>query len=396
MKNIGIIIQKLNGGGAERCAANLSVELSEDYNVKLIVFDNNNQVYANGGEVIDLKMPPSRTLLGKVTNLIKRIHAVKKIKKNHSIDYSISLLEGANLVNVLSRYNEKVIVSERNLISFFETNALSKTKTRIISNMADKVVSLSNMVKQDLVKEFKINESKIVTIYNSCDYKRLSNVSNRTHEILKELDSKYKYIITAGRLTEQKGQCNLIKSFKLVKEKNPDIKLLILGEGELEESLKKLSKSLNVDKDVHFLGYVPDPHSLIERCEAFVFPSIVEGLGNVILEAIACGKTVISSDCDAGPREILAPDTDINYKTKDIEYAKYGVLIPTFSKEECNFDEKYIIEKHKFLSNAIIEIIQNNDKRCYYENQSKKRSEDFLPENIKQHWKELFKELSES
>lgn len=392
MKNISIIVQKLNGGGAERCAANLSLELSKYYNVKLIVFDNSNQVYRHGGELIDLGLPPRSGVHGKIVNVIKRIICLKKIKKSMNIECSISLLAGANLVNVLSRYKDKVIISERNLTSFFETSFISKLQVKLLANSADKVVALSNKVKKDLIENFNISESKIITIYNSCDYNRLKNPSKRAQEILQSLNSNYKYITTVGRLTEQKSQCNLIKSFKLINDKIPESRLLILGEGELEGDLKNLAKSLNLDKYIIFPGYVKDPHAIIEKCDIFAFTSIVEGLGNVLLEALACSKVIVSSDCDAGPREILAPNTDIDIKTDKIEFGEYGVLVPTFTKEESNFDKDDFNKKHQIIADAIIDLLLDDSKKNYYENQAKKRIEDFTPINISNCWKKVIEE----
>ena len=84
MKNIGIIIQKLKNGGAERAAANLSIDLSEKYNVYLIVFDSTDITYKYAGNLIDLKLPPQKSIFGKLRYMIKRISKVKKIKKQYN------------------------------------------------------------------------------------------------------------------------------------------------------------------------------------------------------------------------------------------------------------------------------------------------------------------------
>ena len=76
------------------------------------------------------------------------------------------------------------------------------------------------------------------------------------------------------------------------------------------------------------MGFVINPHGFIARCDVFVFPSLFEGFGMAILEALACGKACISSDCSAGPREILAPGTPVSKKTDTVEMAEYGILTP--------------------------------------------------------------------
>ena len=99
MKNVAIIIQKLNGGGAERTASNLSISLKDHYNVHLIVFDGRDISYPYEGTLHDLKLPPVEGKIGKVLTVYKRVSAIKKILKEEKIDCSISLMDGANLVN---------------------------------------------------------------------------------------------------------------------------------------------------------------------------------------------------------------------------------------------------------------------------------------------------------
>lgn len=390
-KNVAIIIQKLKNGGAERAAANLSKDLSDKYNIFIITFDAQNICYDYSGELIDLNLPATSNILKKFIFFLKRVKKVKKIKKEKNIDVAISFMEGANLVNVLSKGKEKVITSERNLPSFFYKR---KAKLRFICNKADKIVTLSKLVKKDLVENYGISSEKIVPIYNSCDKKRLMKSSKEVDNIIENLDRNKRYIVTMGRLNYQKGQWHLIKAFKKVKEEIKDAELLILGKGEMEKELKELVDKLGMQKSVKFLGYLKNPHRILNYCDIFVFSSIVEGLGNVLLEALAFDKAIISTDCDAGPREILAPNTNMDKKTNKIEYGKYGVLVPTFDEKNINKNDIFeISKKESILADAIIEMLKNEKLRKYYENNTKERIKDFQPNKIKKDWINLIERV---
>lgn len=390
-KNVAIIIQKLKNGGAERAAANLSKDLSDKYNIFIITFDAQNICYDYSGELIDLNLPATSNILKKSIVFLKRIKKVKKIKKEKNIDVAISFMEGANLVNILSKGKERVITSERNLPSFFYKQ---KFKLKFICNKADKVVTLSKLVKKDLVENYGINSEKIVPIYNSCDKKRLLESSTEVDHIIEKLDKNKRYIVTMGRLNYQKGQWHLIKAFKKVKEEIKDVELLILGKGEMENDLKELAQKLGIQKSVKFLGYLKNPHRILNYCDIFVFSSIVEGLGNVLLEALAFDKAIISTDCDAGPREILAPDTNMDKKTKKIEYGKYGILVPTFDEKNLNRNDIFeISSKESILADAIIEMLKNEKLKKHYENNAKERIKDFQPSKIKKDWINLIERV---
>ena len=184
-----------------------------------------------------------------------------------------------------------------------------------------------------------------------------------------------------GRLTKQKGQWHLIRAFKKVKEKITNMKLIILGTGELEDYLKKLVVGLNLEKDVYFLGFQKNPFKFISKSKIHVFPSLYEGFPNALVEAMACEIPVISSDCKSGPREILAPETNIDVETKIIEYAKYGVLIPV-----CN-DNYYkakdpLTNKEMILAKSIVELYLSKELLENYTVKSKERVKDFNKDNI--------------
>lgn len=384
MKNIAIIITKLNGGGAERCASNLSIELSKKYNVKLIVFDSTNMTYPYGGELIDLKIPNSNGLLNKVINVIKRVNKVREVKKKYKIDCSISLLDGPNIVNVLSSCGEKTIVSVRNMLSHEPMNNLRKKLVRYTSLHSDVTVSLSEMVKYDLVNYFKIPKEKITTIYNHCDAQLLRNLSEK-NPIGINVDPDKANFVTMGRLNKQKGQWHLIRAFQNVVKAIPNAHLYIMGSGKYEQQLKNLISELHLENSITITGYIKNPHGIYSQCEAFVFPSLFEGLGNVLLEALAFDMPIISSDCEAGPREILAPNTDLQTKALDMELAEYGVLVPVCDGLHFNATEP-LTKQEECLANAMIYLHNNAVTRDNYRNKAKERMKNFDKQLIMNEW----------
>lgn len=387
MKNVAIIITKLNGGGAERCASNLSIELSKIYNVKLIVFDSTNITYPYAGELISLDISSSNGLVQKVVNVIKRVLKVRKIKKEHNIDCAISLLDGPNIVNVLSTCGERTIVSVRNMLSHEPMNVFRKLMVKYTSNNSDVTVSLSEMVKNDLIKSFGIAQNKITTIYNHCDAQLLKSLAKDSTTGLNVDSDKVNYV-TMGRLNNQKGQWHLIRAFKKVVESISNAHLYIMGEGELEQPLKVLIRELGLDNSVTLTGYIKNPHSIYEKCEVFVFPSLFEGLGNVLLEALAFDMPIISCDCEAGPREILAPNTDLCIKASDIELAEYGVLVPVCDGEHFNSTD-LLTHAEKCLADAMICLHNDFELREKYTAKARERMEKFNKNVIMEDWKNV-------
>lgn len=384
MKNVAIIITKLNGGGAERSAANLSIELSKKYNVVLVVFDGRNITYPYEGTLIDLQITSSNNSVSRIINMIKRIVALKKIKKKYNISCTISLLEGPNLVNVLSRVNDKVIISVRSLLSSLPLRKF-RIKSIVYSSMkADLTISLSEMVRQDLISNFGIPDTKVKTIYNHCDADLLHSLVRDTPKP-SFIDDKSVYIATMGRLTHVKGQWHQIRAFKEVLKQIENAKLLIVGEGELEKDLKDLADKLGIADKVIFTGYIKNPHIVLQYSEMFIFSSLSEGLGNVLLEALAFNMPIVSVDCVAGPREILAPDTNIHSTAKSMELCKYGILVPAMDNDHFNpVDELTPAEKE--LSRAIVRMHQDEELREKYSRCAQKRIMDFDAEKIIESW----------
>ncbi len=116
---------------------------------------------------------------------------------------------------------------------------------------------------------------------------------------------KQKYLISIGRLTKQKNFELLINFFYKLSGKYSKFDLVIIGEGEDEFKLKNLSKKLNIDKKVHFIGYQKNIFKYLTNAECFILTSLWEDPGFVIVEAALSNIPIISSNCPNGPEEII-------------------------------------------------------------------------------------------
>lgn len=131
-------------------------------------------------------------------------------------------------------------------------------------------------------------------------------------------------ILACGRLTPQKGFPTLIHAFALLRFPEPST-LTILGEGEQRADLEELAETLGVRDRVYLPGFTGNPYHHMQACDVFVLSSLWEGLPNVLIEAMACGASVVATDCAGnGPREIL-------------EDGQWGVLVPPGNPEALAF-----------------------------------------------------------
>lgn len=392
MKNIAIIISSLKGGGAERVVSNITMNLPKDkYKVYLILFDSSSIEYPYSGELIDINIKANNNPIIKAINFIRRHFKIKKIKVRYKINTSISFLGGPNLLNILTKSKDKVVVSVRGYTSRQPEGIYSyigKYLMKKTYNNADVIIGVSNLIKTDLVKNYDINEKKILTIYNPYDLEKIEKLSKELIEDEYESIFKGNVIITVGRLNHLKGHWHLIRAFKKINDCKKDVKLVILGEGELKEYLQSLIDSLDLNNNVHLLGFKTNPYKYIKKSSIFVLPSLSEGFPNVLAESMACGIPVISCDCKSGPREILAPGTDIEYQCIETEYAEHGILIPVCDGKYYSFDD-LLTKEEDIMANSILEILNDEKLHERYAREAIKRVKDFQMSSIMEKWEDV-------
>ena len=181
--------------------------------------------------------------------------------------------------------------------------------------LADAVVAVSQGVAEDLVATLGLPRQRITTIYNPVVTPKLGVLAGEAppHAWLGE-DTGWPVIVGAGRLVASKNFPLLLKAFAKLRERRP-ARLLILGEGPERGRLEALAHDLALTDCVALPGYVANPYAAFSRAALFVLSSDHEGLPTVLIEALACGCPVVSTDCPSGPAEIL-------------EYGRYGELVP--------------------------------------------------------------------
>ena len=179
-------------------------------------------------------------------------------------------------------------------------NKFYKYLMPLLLRKADKIICISENTKKDLMKFYNVDEKKIKVIYNGYD-SNLFNCKNVKKEVLKKYNITDDYMIMVGASYPHK---NLEMALYALKDLDEECKLVVVGkDSKYILKLKALANELNIEEKIKFIGYVPDEDlpSLYHYSKAFIYTTLYEGFGLPILEAMACGTVVLSSDNSSLP-----------------------------------------------------------------------------------------------
>jgi len=179
---------------------------------------------------------------------------------------------------------------------------------------ADAIVAVSNGVADDLSSTAGIARKRITTIYNPVVTPGLQEKARATLNHPWFAPGSPPVVLGVGRLAAEKDFPTLLKAFARVRAVRK-ARLMILGEGRERATLEALAHELGVATDVELPGFVDNPFAYMARAAVFVLSAVWEGFGNVVVEAMACGCPVVSTDCPSGPAEIM-------------DGGAYGSLVP--------------------------------------------------------------------
>lgn len=318
-----ILLPDLRGGGAERVAVNLANSfVQRGYAVDMVMLS------AAGEFLADLR--PEITVVDLQVNRLRGalpplIRYLRQTRPDALLACMWPLTVIALWARTLARVATRVVVAEHTTWSRAEiVNASAVTRWQARSTMhfafprANGVVAVSQGAADDLARFARIEPQSITVIYNPV-------VGERRPSLMEQLapagwwTGPHRRVLAVGTLKAIKDYSTLLAAFAKLRQQI-DARLLILGEGECRPALEAQAKQLGIDGSVLMPGFVKDPTPYYQHADLHVLSSTGEGLPTVIIEALAAGTPVVSTDCPSGPREILCDD-------------KYGRLVPVGDAE---------------------------------------------------------------
>jgi glycosyltransferase involved in cell wall biosynthesis len=348
--------------------------LQDRYDIYLAVFTKKDIFYdVSGINVIDLNLGTVDSKLGKIINIIKRIKALKHLKRKLKIDISYSFGTTANIVNVLSKAQDTTWAGIRGY------GAAEDSGIKLICKKADRVVSCTKVMEERFNVMFGSNSSAV--LYNPCNVADIikSSQSDNQENIKAFIEKTGKLVVSMGREDDLKGFWHLIKSIYLAKKDLTDIKLMIIGDGQYTE-YKSLADKLGITNDILFTGALSNPFSVIKNADIYALTSESEGFPNALIEAMAVGVPCISVNCLTGPAEILNEDYKKCDNQDGIYYADYGIIMPIF-KGEKNLDESKFDKEEEIFSKELVKLLKDEKLLAGYKEKAIKRAKDFSTES---------------
>jgi glycosyltransferase involved in cell wall biosynthesis len=307
MPRVAVFTSSIVGGGTEKSVLWLANGLAEaGFTVDLIVgsdFGDVEPVTSPKVNLLALRKPRTFACLPSLIRYIRRT-------RPHVI---FSALDAANVVSLLSvkltGADTKTIISARgdprrvHDLQSFRGVAVGLLR-RLLYRSSDAAHAVSEGVAARLAKETGLRTSQISVIVGPVLPPADSLSKSRSASLPEELRAAAPYVLAVGRLVPEKDFETLIFAFSSIVSKIPH-HLVIVGEGEEEASLRRLSRELGLADRILFTGFVENVYPYMESAELFVLSSRSEGMPGVLIQALASGLNVVSTDCDFGPREIL-------------------------------------------------------------------------------------------
>lgn len=373
---LAFFLPNLEIGGAEKVTANLLNELDrKKFSPQLILQEKKGYHLGTVPKDILIVNFNGCNLFCSFLKLIKYFH-------KESPDIFVSVFPRFSVVaiaaKIFSGSNAKIVVIEHSIFSRTATNAPTLLRRmvarfifpalmRILYQNSEAIICVSRGVANDITKITGL-KNKIGVIYNPI-------VNPEIYELAKEpvnhpwiLDKSTPVILAVGRLVKAKDYPTLLNAFYMIL-RIKQAKLLILGEGNDELKIKRFAERLGISGSVDFLGLQENPYKFMAKSSVFVLSSQQEGFSTVIVEAMACGLPVVSTDCESGPSEIIQDE-------------KNGYLVKVG-------DSAAMAEK-------IIKILDNNAVRNKFSENGRIRAKDFTVGNKTQEYEKLFLNIIKS
>jgi glycosyltransferase involved in cell wall biosynthesis len=305
---IALFVPSLNAAGAERVAVNLGRGMTK------------------AGRTVDFVVPravgafvshvprEARLVELKTTRVLPSLPALVRYLRREKPTGIISFMDHANIVALWARAlgsrSTRVVatvhstMSSANQKSNNRRSQLLPLLVRAFYPWADAIVAVSQGVADDLVRTTSLPANRLQVIYNPVITSELLAARNAPPPHPWLVPGQPPVVVGAGRLTTAKDFSTLLRAFDHVRRRR-SARLLILGEGQERPALEALVSQLGIGEHVQLPGFQPEVYAYMAWAAVFALSSEWEGLPTVLIEALALSRSIVSTDCPSGPREIL-------------------------------------------------------------------------------------------
>lgn len=359
-KNIAIVVKHLGEGGAQRSAAILSLMLSRlGYKVTILALYGLKE-FAYRGEYFELnKDNTSFKIINKYYQYLNFRRIIKRKKFLFIIDFRgrTKFFREFMIYNFIYQTPRNIIftVRESKIDNYFPSPFFV---FRRFYKKALKIMVVSKDIENKIREQYLVHN--IVTINNGIDFKEIDNLKTEA------ISESSEYILAVGRLVKLKQFKKLIDIYSESDLIDRGIKLLIIGDGELEDELKQTTNRKRLNDFIKILPFQENPYKYMSKAKFLVLTSKSEGFPNVLIEALACGVPVISFDCETGPSEIIQHNKN-GLLIENQNFKALGDAINTLAKDDklyviCRRNARESVEKYNMEKIALEwnKLLQSN------------------------------------
>lgn len=315
--NILYIIWSLEVGGAERIVISLAKYINKEKYNPIVCCLNHKGKLAEELEKIGIKVIALNKKPGIDLSIIPKLIRVIKDNRIHIVHTHLWTADFWG--RIAAKFSEvPVIISTAHNVDCWKPKIFLFID-KLLTGFSDIIIAVSEEVKNFYLKTAKLPREKIITVFNGIELAKFdpsaANKIDKTKEF--NFSPNDKVIGIIGRLVEQKGQVYFLEMMRILKQKYPDIKGLVIGEGPLKEKLIHKAKELQLEKSVVFTGLRKDIPDLLNFIDILVSSSTYEGLPMILLEAMAAGKPIVATRVGGNPEIIDDGKTGFLVPAKD-------------------------------------------------------------------------------
>lgn len=355
MRSFLIVLSALDVGGAQRFCLNICKYFNSQKYEYMVLFLRKGKSEKLRQEFIDNNIFFTELNCKSVMRSIPKVIQYANATKPDVILSTVGNVDFAMSIAKLFIPNSRLFIRKANVVFDNQNNVINRMKLRLESKVSDKLVALTEDMKLDFL-QYGFKEKNIVVINNMVDLKYIESRCKEPGIKHKWFDkNRYKLIVANARMVPEKRYDVLISAFKILSEKIPEARLIILGDGPLRKQIENSIPSEMMNK-VDFLGFQNNPYYYMRHASVFVLTSDYEGFPNVVIEALACGVPVIATNCKTGPREIIENSVDGWVVTKGDYNAVAEGLESVLMKPAAEWNQLSLNAKRKarFYSSDVI------------------------------------------